>query len=102
MSTNPRRKASTKIVTKHNLVTRIRGIWEGARTQAARSVNTSHVFANWLVGREIVEEEQEGRERAVYGKRMFKVLSARLTKELGGGFSQSFTQEYAAVFCHLS
>ena len=27
---------------------------------AARSVNTTHVVANWLIGREIVEEEQKG------------------------------------------
>ena len=40
------------------LLARIRHIWEAARTQAARSVNTTHVCANWLIGRQIVEAEQ--------------------------------------------
>ena len=37
---------------------RVRQILESARTSAARSVNTAQVVANWMVGREIVEEEQ--------------------------------------------
>ena len=36
---------------------RIREILESARTTVARSVNTTQVVANWLIGREIVEEE---------------------------------------------
>jgi len=42
------------------LYTRVREILESARTRIARSVNTTQVVANWLVGREIVEEEQTG------------------------------------------
>ena len=42
------------------LYARIRQILESARTSAARSVNTTQVMANWLIGREIVEEEQKG------------------------------------------
>ena len=53
--------------TKAGLYERIRLIWEFARTQAARSVNSIHVCANWLIGREIVEEEQRGENRAEYG-----------------------------------
>ena len=39
------------------LYERIRGILESARTTAARSANTAQVITNWLIGREIVEEE---------------------------------------------
>jgi hypothetical protein len=39
---------------------RIRGILESARSNIARSVNSTQVVANWLIGREIVEEEQGG------------------------------------------
>jgi len=46
------------------LFDRVRSIWEESRSLAARSVNTAHVCANWLIGREIVEEEQAGKERA--------------------------------------
>ena len=40
---------------------RIQEILEQARSQLARTVNTEMVRAYWLIGREIVEEEQRGR-----------------------------------------
>jgi len=43
---------------------RIRDILESARTNVARTVNTTQVMANWLIGREIVEEQQQGKKRA--------------------------------------
>jgi hypothetical protein len=51
------------------LLQRIRLIWETARSQAARAVNTAHVCANRLIGQQIVEAEQGGTERAEYGSR---------------------------------
>ena len=71
------------------LLGRIRQIWESARTQAARSVNTSHVCANWLTGQQIVEAEQGGRSRAGYGKALLEEISRELTTEYGEGFSVS-------------
>ncbi len=43
-----------------SLYPRIRQILESARTTVARSVNTTQVVANWLIGREIVDAEQLG------------------------------------------
>ena len=54
---------------------------------AARSVNTARVVANWLIGREIIEEEQKGKKRAGYGEELLKDLSACLTKDYGKGWS---------------
>lgn len=71
------------------LAARIRRIWESARTHAARTVSTSHVCANWLVGQQIVEAEQGGASRAGYGEQLIERLSRRLSKELGSGFSVS-------------
>lgn len=45
------------------------------------------VEAYWLMGKRIVEEEQQGKERADYGTQLLKELSAELTKEFGKGFS---------------
>lgn len=42
------------------LYTRVREILKSARARIARYVNTTQVVANWLVGRELVEEEQKG------------------------------------------
>lgn len=40
---------------------------ESARHAAARAVNSLITTTYWEIGRRIVEEEQQGRERAVYG-----------------------------------
>ena len=43
--------------------------------------------AYWLIGRYIVEFEQEGRERANYGEEIVGRLSADLSTRFGRGFS---------------
>lgn len=69
------------------LYDRVRGIIESARVGAARSVDTAQVVANWLIGREIVEEDQGGEKRAAYGVRMLEKLSIKLLAEYGQGYS---------------
>lgn len=66
---------------------RIREILESARLNIARSVNTTQVVANWLIGREIVEEEQQGKDRAQYGQELMRELSQQLTVDFGRGYS---------------
>jgi predicted nuclease of restriction endonuclease-like (RecB) superfamily len=66
---------------------RIRKIIESARAGAARSVNTAQVVSNWLIGREIVEEQQKGKSRADYGKKLIEVLSRKMAKSYGSGYS---------------
>lgn len=77
---------------------RIREILESARAGAARSVNTTQVVANWLIGREIVEEEQKGRIRAEYGKRLIENLSKRLVKDFGRGFAVRNLETFRAFY----
>jgi predicted nuclease of restriction endonuclease-like (RecB) superfamily len=83
------RKEPTSLPEKQGtlLYRRIRQILESARTNVARSVNTTQVVANWLIGREIVEEEQKGKRRAGYGEELLKDLSDRLTKDCEKGWS---------------
>ncbi|MFA5141247.1 MAG: DUF1016 N-terminal domain-containing protein, partial [Elusimicrobiota bacterium] len=69
------------------LFSRVRGIIESARSTAAKSVNTAQVVANWLIGREIIEEEQHGMRRAGYGRRILVNLSKRLSEQYGRGYS---------------
>ena len=45
------------------------------------------VFTYFKIGELIVEEEQNGKERADYGKEVLKELSKVLTKQFGRGFS---------------
>ena len=78
-------------LTKRNadLFERVVGILEQARTHVSRTVNSAMVVAYWLIGREIVVEEQLGRKRAEYGKALIEVLSRRLAERFGKGFSAS-------------
>ena len=66
---------------------RVREILEAARAGVVRTVNTTQVVANWLIGREIVEEEQQGRRRAEYGLQLVTQLSEQLTTTYGRGWS---------------
>ena len=81
----------------HKLYDRIREILESARAGVARSVNTAQVMTNWLIGREIVEEEQRGKRRAEYGEKLLVELPACLTEDAGKGWSVS-TLNTAAIF----
>lgn len=69
------------------LYRRVSGILEAARTQAARSVNTAQVMANWLIGQAIVEQEQKGANKAGYGDALLDGLAQRLTRDAGVGYS---------------
>lgn len=50
-------------------------------------IDTTIAHTYFEIGRRIVEEEQNGKERAEYGKEIIKNLSKRLTKEFSKGFS---------------
>ncbi len=43
----------------------------------------------WLVGKHIVEEEQNGKNKAEYGKNIIGFLSKKLTHEFGKGYSEA-------------
>ena len=72
---------------KASVYERIRQILESARSSVARTVNTTQVVANWLIGREIVEGEQRGRRKAEYGQRLIAELSIKLQKDYGSGYT---------------
>jgi uncharacterized protein DUF1016 len=61
---------------------------EDGRGVAARSVNTVMTTTYWLVGRRIVEQEQQGALRARYGEQLLKRLARDLSKRFGQGFSE--------------
>ena len=71
------------------LYTDIKNILEQAKANAVRAVNFAMVVAYWEIGRRIVEEEQQGEERSVYGETILKELSKRLTVDFGKGFSMA-------------
>ena len=68
---------------------RIAKILEGARSRVYQTANMEMLQAYWNSGREIVEEENKGKDRADYGSYLIKNLSARLTQSFGKGFTRS-------------
>lgn len=62
---------------------------DNARSNMGQMANTITVITSFWLGRYIVEQEQQGQERAKYGSKIIDSLSAYLTKEYGRGFSRS-------------
>ena len=71
------------------LFERVREILDAARKTVARSVNMEMVEAYWRIGEAIVEQEQQGEERADYGKNIIGDLSKRLRAAKLKGFDKS-------------
>lgn len=62
---------------------------DNARSNMGQTANAITVITSFLLGHYIVEQEQQGQERAKYGSKIIDSLSAYLTKEYGRGFSRS-------------
>jgi predicted nuclease of restriction endonuclease-like (RecB) superfamily len=71
----------------NQLLNKVIELLDSARTNVVRSINQTMVLSYFEIGRLIVEEEQNGRERANYGKTILKILSEKLQHEFGKGFS---------------
>lgn len=73
----------------NELINKIGVLLEKGRKKAAQTVNTILLQTYWLVGRHIVEFEQDGEEKAEYGTFLFERLSKDLTQLYGQGFSRA-------------
>ncbi len=61
------------------LLTTIDGIHQNLQASAANAVNKALTVRNWLIGYYIVEFEQNGEDRAVYGSNLIGSLADRLS-----------------------
>ena len=69
------------------LFERISALIEKSRKEVATAVNIAEVYTKYEIGRYIVEDEQEGKARAAYGKQVLPILSQKLTDKFGSGWS---------------
>ena len=69
------------------LFERISALIEESRKEVATAVNIAEVYTKYEIGRYIVEDEQEGKARAAYGKQVLPILSQKLTDKFGSGWS---------------
>src|SRR5438309_10983355 len=62
---------------------------DAARRASARVVNSVMTATYWEIGRRIVEHDQAGERRAVYGEELMRRLAVDLTTRFGRGFGFS-------------
>lgn len=96
-------------MTKHNekseeniFIRDLRTIVSAARDSSYRMANMMQVLQNWLIGRRIVEQEQQGKIRAEYGKHVVELASQVLTKEFGQGFSETQIKSFRKFYLTFS
>jgi predicted nuclease of restriction endonuclease-like (RecB) superfamily len=80
------------------LVAGLSGIFDRARSAAARVVNGVMTATYYELGRRIVEFEQGGKQRAEYGESLLKRLAGDLTAKHGRGFSRQNLQQMRTFF----
>ena len=83
-------------------ITDICSIIDKGRKTAYESVGNIMIETYWNVGKRIVEEEQKGKERAEYGKRIIEQLSSELTLRYGKGFSKRYLAYFRKFYMTIS
>ncbi len=80
------------------IIHQIQSIIGNAQEKAIRSVDTERVLMYWQIGKVIFEEEQQGKERADYGKYLIKSISEAFQPTLGIGFSVRQLERYRQFY----
>lgn len=87
-----------KIEIKKDIYQEIHDLLHNARQNIISNINSTMTKTYFLIGKRIVEEEQDGNKRAEYGKNLIKMLSEKLTKEFGKGFSETNLEQMRKFF----
>lgn len=85
-----------------NFISDLRTIVSAARDTSYRMANMMQVLQNWLIGRRVFVQEQQGKARADYGKHIIELASQSLTQEFGGGFSETQVRNFRKFYLAFS
>lgn len=80
------------------IIQQIQNIIATAKDRAIRSVDNERVLMYWQIGKVIFEEEQQGKDRAEYGKFLIKSISDTFQPILGSGFSIRQLERYRQFY----
>ncbi len=80
------------------LLSEIRSIIARSQEQAIRAVDHARVLMYWHIGERIFEEEQQGKDRADYGKYLIRSLAEQLEPEFGSGFGRRQLERYRQFY----
>lgn len=86
---NNQLSAATEFPGYERLLLDVSRLLERARRSVGRTVNALMTVTYWQIGRRIVEQEQEGLDRAAYGEELVTRLARDLSARFGRGFSRS-------------
>ena len=76
----------------NDMYNKISNIITSNKNKMIYQINNTLVLNNFMIGKIIVENEQNGNIRAEYGKDILKKLSKKLTNKFGTGYSRSGLQ----------
>ena len=85
----------------NQMIEEIRNLLISSRLQLQQSVNSVMVQTYWNIGKIIVEDEQDGQERAAYGKKQLEQISNIFTKVLGKGFDKNYSKNFERVLSYF-
>ncbi len=85
-------------ISEDSLFLSVKEIINQSRERVFRVANSTLLLTYWQIGQLIVEDEQQGKERAEYGKFVLKNLSKKLTFEFGKGFDESNLRNMRSFF----
>ena len=91
-----------KIEIKKDIYEEICNLLNKSRESIISSVNSTMTKTYYLIGKWFVEEEQNGNERAEYGKNLIKELSEKLLKKFGKGFSERNLEQMRMFYIKYS
>lgn len=81
-----------------SVITDIKDIISFGQEKAYDAANKAMVLTYWHVGKRIVEQEQDGKERAEYGKALIDTLASELTKEYGKSYNKRNLQYFRKFY----
>lgn len=81
---------------------KISGLLKAARETVIKSVNHTMVVTYFEIGKLIVNQEQQGEEKAKYGQNLINELSEKLSKEFGKGFSTTNIKQMRTLYLTYS
>lgn len=81
---------------------RVTELLKSARKTVIKSVNNTMVITYFEIGKLIVNEEQQGEEKAKYGQNLINELSKKLSEEFGKGFSATNIKQMRSFYLAYS
>ena len=89
---------ANEITRYENVLSDIRNIINTGRNAAYAAANSAGLMTYWNIGKRIIEDEQNGAERAEYGKQLIKCLAEDLSYEYGSNYSKRNLEYYRKFY----